>query len=305
MLAWDDLRLFLAIARAGSLTAAAAQVGVNQSTMSRRLAALEAAVGQVLVERVPGGPGGHGVYVCTPAGERMVRAVERIEGEVHAMMRDLGLGPVGLEGAVRLSAPEALASHFLAPRLPALRAEHPGLAIELVTDERPRLGRRDADLGLTLGLPTEPDLFVRKLGEVVFAAYAAKSYVAEHGWPEAGEVGPGLGGHAAIGYTDDQADLPEAAWFNRLAKGARPVLRTSAILSQFEAVRAGVGIAALPCYLADPAGSLVRLTDPAQGPRREIWLGVHRDLRHAPRLRAVIEFLSGMVRRERNLLGGA
>jgi molybdate transport repressor ModE-like protein len=304
MLAWDDLRLFIAIVRAGSLTAAAAQVGVNQSTMSRRLAALEAAAGQPLLERVPGGPGGHGVYVCTPAGERMMRTVERIEGEVQGLTRDLGLGSVGLEGTVRLSAPEALASHFLAPRLPALRAEHPGLAIELVTDERPSLGRRDSDLGLTLGLPSEPDLFVRKLGEIVFAAYAARSYVADHGLPEAGDAGPGFSGHTAIGHTDDQGDLPEAAWFARLARGARPALRTSAILSQFEAVRAGVGIAALPCYLADPAGGLVRLTDPATGPRREIWLGVHRDLRHAPRLRAVIEFLSAMVKRERDLLQG-
>jgi DNA-binding transcriptional LysR family regulator len=298
MLPWDDLRLFLAIARAGNLTAAAAQVGVNQSTMSRRLAALEEEAGQPLVERTPAG------YVCTPAGERVVRAVERMEGEALALARDLGHGPVGLEGVVRVSAPEALGSHFLAVRLSGLKAAHPGLAIELVTDERPSLGRRDADLGLTLGLPSEPDLFVRKLGDIAYAAYVAETYVGEHGRPDPGEDGGGLSGHAAIGYTDEQGELPEAAWFARLARGARPILRTSAVLGQLEAVRAGIGIAALPCFLGDREQGLLRLTDPGVGPRREIWLGVHRDLRHAPRLRAAIDFLSGLMRRERGLLTG-
>ena len=301
MLFWDDLRLFLAITRSGSLTAAAEQVGVNQSTMSRRLAALEAAAGQPLVERTPVG------YVCTPAGERVLQAVERMEGEAIALARDLGQGSIGLEGVVRLSAPEGLGSHFLARRLAGLKAAHPGLALELLADDRPSLGRRDADLGLTLGLPSEPDLFVRKLGEIAFAAYAAETYLAERGRPEAGEAGEGgggLSGHDAIGHLDEHGDLPEAAWFARIARNTRPVLRTSAVLGQMEAARAGLGIAVLPCYLADGTAGLVRLTDPADGPRREIWLGVHRDLRHAPRLRAAIDFLSGLIRRERALLAG-
>ncbi len=298
---WDDLRLVLQIHRLGSLTAAGQALGLNQSTVGRRLAALQDGLGDQLFERTPRG------YVATPAGHRLALAAERMAAVVDDLQAELSGAPAGLEGPLRITAPDLLIASFLAARLVSFAAHHPGLGIELVSDERPpALSRRESDLALRFAVPDRPELFVRRLGTVAFAVYAAPSYVVaaqldpqERRTPDAGC----FAGSDAIGPPEELSTGPEALWFARLARGARPALRVDGALAQLAAVKTGLGLALLPCFLADPE-RLTRLTAPAACPTRELWLAVHRDLRNMPRLRSAIDFLTTLTRQERTTLTG-
>jgi DNA-binding transcriptional LysR family regulator len=284
---WRDLRLFLAIVRAGSLTAASRRLGVNQSTVSRRLLALEEAVGTRLLERTPEG------YRPTAAGERVLPAAERLEAEAFACERALTGLERRVEGTVRLTATEGVATAFVAPALEPLRRAHPALEVEVLVDSRAlSLSRREADLALRLARPRQPGLVTRRLAEIASALYASPRYLAERGRPRTED---GLRGHAVLAYDESLAAVPEARWIASKAREAERVLRTNSVLVQLQAARAGLGLALLPCYLAEGAG-LERALPLAAGIRRELWLAVHADLRGTARIRAVIDFLAARAK---------
>ncbi|MCW0180916.1 LysR family transcriptional regulator [Zavarzinia sp.] len=299
---WDDLKIALAIARHGTLTAAGRALGLNQSTMGRRLAAMEAVIGQPLFERQGTS------LMATELGSRVVAAAEHVAGTMAELQVELAGGPTALEGILRLSAPELLIAPFLASRLAPFIASHPGLAVELVADERPPvLARRDSDIALRFSLPDQAELFVRRVAFIAFAVYASPRYVLSAGLDPEERRSPVAGtfsGCDAVGPPPELSGAADAQWFATVARGARPALRVDGIAAQLAAIKAGLGVGLLPCFIGDDEG-LTRLTAPGACPLREVWLAVHRELRHAPRLRAMIDQLSAVMKRERPALMGA
>lgn len=285
---WDDLQSFLAICRHRSLSAAATALGVQQSTMSRRLAALETRAGARLLQRTPTG------FLPTQAGEAILGNVERIEHETLAIGRILTGQDARLVGPIRLTAVETLVAEVLAPMLADFAARHPGVELEVIADFRTlSLTRREADIALRLARPTREDLAARKVGEIAFGFYAARDYLDRHGMPE---FGAGAAGHRVIlGTADLMPTTPELRLLATHAARADVALRTASRYSQRAACLAGMGIACLSRYLADDAG-LVRLSPPSLPDPREMWLAVHADMRHMPRIRALSDFLADGLR---------
>ena len=296
MFGWDDARYFLEIHRAGSLSAAGRGLRVNQSTVGRRLAALESVLGVRLFDRTPEG------YVLTPAGEVLLPRAERMEEEALAAARDVAGGEARLAGTVRLTAPEAFGSRFLTARLADFHRRYPDITLELVADNRAfSLSRREADVALRLARPVQPLLVTRQVAEVGTTLYASKDYLAARGKPRPGHQ---LSGHQLIGFDETFQPEAEVRWLAQHARSARVVFKSNSPQSQLAAAEAGMGLALLPCYLADPVPGLVRVLPVSKGVVRGLWLVLHRDLRHTARVRALADFLSETLHRERAVLRG-
>jgi DNA-binding transcriptional LysR family regulator len=283
---WSDFRYFLAIARSGSLSGAARLLQVDQSTVGRRLATLEGAVGTRLFDRTPDG------YMLTAAGESVCGDIERLEQGFLAVERRLSGGDARIEGVVRIATTEAFGSAFLVPRLAALRQAHPELSIELLSGiERVDLGRREADIAVRLGAPPkQPNLVVREVGTVSFALYAAPSYLADRKRPT---PRGGLRGHAIVGYGGDMAGVPISRWLDEHARGAEVAFRANTIGAVYEAVCAGLGVGALPCVLGDRSLTRIGSVDVTSTP---IWTVVHEDLIRSARVRAALAFVRDAIR---------
>jgi DNA-binding transcriptional LysR family regulator len=287
-MSWDDLRHFLALAGTGSLSAAARRLGVDHTTVARRVDALEAALGVRLLDRLARG------WHLTPEGERLAEDAARVEDEILRLERR-ARGVAGVAGTVRISAPPVLASRFLAPRLGPLRAAHPSIEIELIGEPRAAsLGRREADIAIRLSRPTDGALVTRRLALLAYGLYAGAAYAART--PPAAYV--------FLGYDDSLGDVPQQRWLLRAAAGRPCVLRANDLATIHEATRAGLGVAALPRFLADDDPALIEIETSEPAVSREIWLIVHPDLRRSPRVRAVMDALVAMVERHRAVLEG-
>ena len=287
MLDWDDLRTFLAIARHGTLSAAARALGVQQTTMGRRLAGLQHRAGAVLLQKTPRG------YTPTAAGEAILGNVERIEAEALAVERRITGRDVRLEGMVRITTVESFAVEIVMPVLAGLRARHPGIDIELMAEVRNlNLTRREADVALRMARLDRQDLTVRRIGLLGYGLYASRAYLEARGVPAFDRGGEG---HDLILTQPEQMEGPEMAWVTAILPRGAPALRTNSRYSHRAAAVAGLGIACLARYLGD-AGDLVRLDPPTPPPVRELWLAVHTDIRHMPRIRAVTEALAAGVK---------
>ena len=283
MLDWDDLRHFLAIARQGTLSAAARSLGVRQSTMGRRLAALETRTGAKLLQRTPRG------YVLTSTGEAILGNVERIEGEALAVERVITGKDVRLEGSIRVTTVETLAAEMLTPIFHAFQEAYPGITIELVTDARNlSLTKREAEVALRLSRPTQQELVARRVTDFSVAIYAAQSYLDRHGAPD---FAAGAPGHRRILVQEDLMQVPDMQWYQAMTAEADIVLRSNSRFTHVAAAVDGMGLACLARYLGD-SRKLVRLQPAVPPPLREIWMVVHQDIRHMPRIRAFSEFLT-------------
>jgi DNA-binding transcriptional LysR family regulator len=292
---WNDLRYLLALRDQGSLSAAARYLRVNQATVGRRLTALQKDVGVPLVERSSQG------MRLTPAGEQAVLAARRMEETTATLERQLAGAEPKVAGAVRITAPDTVASQVLAPHLPELRERHPELRLELLASARAvNLSRQEADVAVRLFRPREPTLAVRRLGTLAFALYASPEYVRRHGRPHPDS----LREHVLLGDDDSVAGTPEKQWLEEVGQGAHFALRSNSRYAQLAAARAGAGVALLPCYLADAEPGLVRLCEPEVVPPREAWLVVHQDLQRVLRVRAVIDFVGEIFTREKHRLRG-
>lgn len=290
---WDDVRTFLAIARERTLSGAARVLGVQQSTMSRRLAAMEAGAGARLLQRTPRG------YALTALGEAVLGNAERMEAEAIAVERLVQGCDVALSGVVRLTTVEVMAEMIVPAAVARLQQRYPGIGVDVFSDGRTfNLSRREADLAIRMTRFDGGDLVTRRMGVSASALYASRGWLALHGTP--GDGGP----QAVITVQEDQAQLPEPRWLAERLPGARVALRTNSRSAQLAAVRHDLGLACLPCLIADAAPDLVRLSEPDEAPAREVWLGVHADLRHMPRIRAVIEALDQAFAAARDALAG-
>lgn len=283
MLDWDDLRFFLAIARLRSLSAAARELRVTQSTVGRRLASLESGLGARLLHRTPEG------YVPTLAGEAIMGQAERVEAEMRAVERTVGGRDAQLEGVVRVTAVDSLASHVLVPCFAALQAGSPEVALELVAEVRHlSLSMREADVAVRLAPFEGHDLVVRRIGTLAYALYASPAYLARHGPPD---FAAGCAGHRLVAGLDG-AEVPQVAgWLAEIAPRASVALRTDSPEAQLRGALCGAGIACLARLRGDAFGDQLCRIAPPQGPATAIgiWLAVHKDNRRTPRIRLVMD----------------
>ncbi|HUC72161.1 MAG TPA: LysR family transcriptional regulator [Stellaceae bacterium] len=290
---WDDIRIFLAVARHGSLRAAGRALGLSQPTVGRRLAAFEQTFGgPTLFDRLPDG------LRLNAAGEALVAAAERLESAALALERRRIAGSPSLSGTVRVSVGEwaegLLARHSGRTHAGGLPQ---GITLELVeSPQTANLARRDADLALRHGVPEAGNLFVSKVGAIAGALYRRH---------DGGRADLGRGA-AWVTYTEEQAHYVSARWLDQQIRnsGGRVVLRGSNLTMRAEAIRAGVGVGLLPCYAGDSDPLLERVTDPVPELTADYWVIVHRDLRHAACVRAVIDWIRGLFERHRDALAG-
>jgi DNA-binding transcriptional LysR family regulator len=287
MFEWDDARHFLALQRTGSLSAAARQLGVNQSTVGRRLVALEERLRTKLFFRTRDG------YRIAPAGERLLAHAERMEDEAIAIAREISGQETTLTGSLRITAPDFFGAHVVAPLLAAFHARYPEIELELDTDNRVRsLTKREADMAIRIGDAAESGVVVRKLSPFASALYASSAYLQARGRPR----GLDFTGHDLIGFGEPVARIADSLWLLEHASTGRIVFRSHNTAAQLQACLDGMGIGPLPRYVGDPQPDLVRLDPPPVVVRQDIWLVVHEDLRHTARVRVCADFLAAGIR---------
>jgi len=284
---WSDLYFFLAVARAGRLTMAARRLGVDHSTVSRRIAALEAALHTRLFDRRQTG------YTLTEQGERLLASVEAIESTTGKIASQIGGADTSAAGSVRIGSPDGFGALFLAPRLGKLLDAHPGLEIELMATPRIfNLSKREADLAIGLSRPKEGRLHARKMTDYNLCLYAAPSYIAKRG-PIRDRKD--LIAHDFIGYIDDLIYAPELDYMAEIARDLRPRLKTSSPNAQLRATAAGHGICMLPCFMAMTEPSLVPVLHKQITLDRTLWLIMHSDMRDLARVRVTADFIVEQV----------
>jgi DNA-binding transcriptional LysR family regulator len=295
---WNEPRLVLAVARAGSLTQAAKALGIDHSTVFRRLNALEERLGVRFFERLPGG-----AYKATAAGERMAAAAERIEDEAISLERDLTGRDYRLAGRLRVTSSETLAYRLLTREIASFRVAHPGIMVELVIDNRVlSLSRREADVALRPVRPKEGDLWGRKLADVAWTVYGSRAYLNENGFPSSAAE---LACHALVCWDENAVGIGAADWLASVAPEDRITYRTTSLVNQLVAAKAGIGLAVLPCYLGDPEADLVRaLPDPVPELQAELWIVTHADLKRTARVRVFLDLVGGGLARHRDLFSG-
>jgi DNA-binding transcriptional LysR family regulator len=286
---WDLLQSFLAVARAGRLTVAAKRLGVDHSTLSRRLAALEAALGAKLFDRALSG------YSLTHQGEDLLVRAEAMESTALAIQSDVGQERARVSGTVRIGTPDGFGTAFLAPVIHELTAAQPALQIDLVaTPFGFSLSKREADIAVSLSRPAEGRLHVRKLTDYRLGLYAAAAA------PEAWRQPRHLEDAARlpfISYIDDLLYTPELDYAPAALKTVEPRLRSSTVVAQHQACAAGAGLCILPCFLADADTRLVRVLPEAVNLLRSFWMIVHSDMRDLARIRVTGDFIAGAVHR--------
>jgi DNA-binding transcriptional LysR family regulator len=226
-----------------------------------------------------------------------------MEEEAIAIEREVSGQATSLVGIVRLTAPDGLGSVFLVPLLAQLRAHNPGIELELAAENRVfSLSKREADMALRVGKPAESLVVARHVADLGYALYASRAYVDEHGRPPDDD----FSGHTFVAYEEPfSSTTPEGIWLAARTSHATCALRTSSTHVQLRAALAGMGLVVLPCYIADPEPSLVRLRPPSQVVTSRVWLVVHPDLRHAARIRATADFLAEAIEKRRPELAGA
>lgn len=291
---WDDLRVFLAVARSGQLLAAARRLGLNHATVSRRLGALEEALAAKLVDRRTTG------CVLTPAGEKFLETAERVEGEMLAARAEIGEEDIAVAGTVRLGAPDGFGVAYLAPRLGELCMRHPDLTLQLVPVPRAvSLSRREADMAITVDRPEHGRLAARKLVDYELALFASRAYVEAAGTPRTSSE---LKDHALVGYVEDLVYSATLAYADEIDRAFRPRFEIASSLGQTEAVRAGAGIGILHSFIAHSDPNLIQVL-PALTIRRTYWLVIHESVRELRRVRTVADFIVESVEKDRKLFG--
>jgi DNA-binding transcriptional LysR family regulator len=291
---WNDFRYFLAIVRAGSFAGAARELGVEHTTVGRRLAALETALGTRLFVRGPEG------LTITAAGRDVLPLCEELAARAQAIERRVGGEAGRIEGTVRVAVSEALSAYFI-KQSSALRERHPGLTVEMVIgNQASDLLRGEADLAVRARPVTEPDLVARKLTCAGWSMYASTEYVARRGTPPDPEA---LAGHDVIAFDDSMAQTPGRTWFDAHAKGCNVALRGNSVVGVLNAALCGMGVAVIPCFLGESEPQLRRLTPRVLG-ARDIHLVVHPDLARVARIRAVMDFIVELFERDTALWTG-
>jgi DNA-binding transcriptional LysR family regulator len=274
---WNDLRYFLAIHRSGTLSAAARVLRVNQSTVSRRLAAAEAALGSQLFERAGS------TLLPTDAGKSVVEYAERVERELLSLEEHIAGADQRPHGVVRITSVPTLINRLLIPRLPSLLQRCPGLRIEAIAEVRSiRLTQRETDIALRLLRPQAGSAICRRIGTLSYAVYAAEDKDASDlPW---------------VTYEEGYAHLPQARWVARHRDSIKHIpITVSDGDSLLQAVQSGIGRGVLPTFVADRVPGLVRVSPGPPILQRDVWLVVHPELRKIARVSAVLNWLDEVM----------
>lgn len=294
MLNSDELRMFLAVMREGNMLAAARRIGMDHSTIARRMTNMERTLGARLFNRSPRG------VMPTPAAFALVDHAERIESELLAAMSSVAGHDREVEGVVRLATPEACASHLIAPHVAHLRVRHPRLTLELASESRvASLSKREADLAVMLNPPPKGRLVTRKLADYRLALYGSRPYLEREGIPQ---TRTDLAHHGFISYIDDLVGFPEMIALDELLPGANVRFRASSSAAQHAAIAAGMGLGMLHVFAAANDPNLIRILPSDLEVQRSYWLVMHADLQALPRVRAVVDFLNDVMRNRRDQL---
>lgn len=293
---WNTLRAFLAVARTGRLTAAAQRLRADHTTIARHIAALEKALDARLFDRSPTG------YSLTVHGERLMATAEGVESLALAAQSSLGGADLSVAGVVRIGAPEGFGSHFLAPLLPELAEQHPDLEIELVaTSGLVSLSKREADIAIALSPPREGRLVARKLTDYRLSLYGAPSYLEWAGMPRTRLE---LGAHRFVGYIEDLLHAPELDYMQAPDVAISVKFRSSNLIAQMKAARAGAGLCVLPEFMAEGRSDLIKVLPELVGMDRSFWLITHADLKDLARIKAVNGFIVQAVKSARAVFAG-
>ncbi|QID16223.1 LysR family transcriptional regulator [Nitrogeniibacter mangrovi] len=277
-LQWDDVRHFLALARQGSLSGAARTLGVEHTTVARRVEALEHALGIRLFDRLPRG------WSLTAEGETLMAQAGRMDDEAQAFSRT-ALGVSSLQGTVRLSAPPVFAGHFLVPALAARRDRWPNIDLEVIGEARDaNLARGEADLAIRLSRPTAPGLATRPIGRMGYGLYGARGYAQRpaHEW-------------TFLGYDDPLVQVPQQRWLRDIAGTRRFVFRSNDLAALLGAARHGLGVTVLPHFLAADDPSVAPIDPPGCDIVRDIWLVMHPDVKRSPRVRLIADLVADVI----------
>lgn len=289
---WDDVRIFLAVARTGQILAASKRLGLNHATLSRRLTSLEEALKTRLFIRRTNG------CELTSEGEVFLASAERMETEMLAAQANLGHTDTAIAGTVRVGAPDGFGVSFLAPRMGRLIERYPELKIQLVPVPRSfSLSQREADIAITLERPEQGRLVSSKLTDYTLGLYASRDYLTRHGKPDDIEA---LKAHPRIGYVEDLIFTASLNFSGEVMRSWDAGFEISTAIGQTEAVRSGAGIGILHDYIARQYHELVRIL-PDVSIRRAYWTTYHESARDLLRVRSVIDFLQELVDEERQI----
>jgi DNA-binding transcriptional LysR family regulator len=297
MFDWNDLKVFLAVARHGSTIAAAKVLQINQSTVQRRLAELERRVGRPLVKRHPTG------YRLTEFGEGLLAQTSAVGDAVQALEHQIELLRRDVTGVIRVTGPEPLVYRIMQSNLlDRFHARHPGLRVEFVmSDKYLDIAKGDADVALRSGDTEDNELVGRKIADSVWAVYASRQYIERCGQPASAEE---LLQHDLIGFEESMAKHRASQWLRQVAPQGRIVARNNSVLGLLYSAKAGVGVAALPTAIADAEPDLVRVFGPVPELAR-IWrLLTTPELRQTPRVNAFFDFIVEDIDALRSILTG-
>ncbi len=286
---WDDLRYFLELARQKRLSRAGRRLGVDHTTVARRIEQLETDLGCRLFESTAEG------YVPTDAGQRLLSHAESVESSVQLLGEEARGQELQAGGTVRIGAPEGFGTAFLMPRMNRLMEDHPELNIELLTLPRfPNLATREADLIVTLDPPRQGRYIATRLTDFSYGLFASRDYLARHG-PVRSRAA--LAGHRLVGYIDEMLPSPQLNYLDQLMPKHPLRIASSGMLAQLAAVRAGLGLGVLAHYLAQGTGLIALL------PREAVWvhtfwLATHADGYRLRRVRVLWDYIRKLVEAE-------
>ncbi|MCT9625863.1 LysR family transcriptional regulator [Pseudarthrobacter equi] len=291
----DDLLVLLEVSRSAKFTTAAQALGLNHTTVSRRIAALEKSLGGRVLARAAGG------WELTELGGRAVRVAEQVE-EVLATLGPGGRAPDPITGVVRMTATDGFSAYIAAPAVARLRRAHPGLSVEVVTMTRRALQQRSGlDIEVVVGEPQVHRAEAVRLGEYMLGMYASRAYLAEHGTPA---TVADLNGHPLVYFVDSMLQVDDLDAPRRLVPAMRDGLTSTNVFVHVEATRAGAGIGFLPCFMGDLHDDLVRLLPDRIAELLPYWMVLRPDSMRRPAVAAVVQALREQVTMHREKLLG-
>ena len=288
---WTDLQVFLALARTGQMSRAGAALGIDGTTVSRRLRRLEGVLGQILFEQTREG------QILTEAGEALLVRVEGMASAAAEIGEGSEAGEDGLHGGLRISVSEGFGTWFLGRHLPDFAARHPRLTLDLVASSGfLSLSKREADMAVMLSRPRAGPVIAGKLSDYALGLYASQQYLAARNAPQRPQ--DLAQGHRLVGYIPDLLYAPELRYLDEIHPGLSPTIRSSSINAQYRLIAAGAGIGVLPCFIGHGDRALVPVL-PQCRIVRTFWLVTHKDTHQLARVRTAKDWLADKVRQHR------
>ena len=290
---WHDIKIFLQVARTGKLSAAATALQIDSSTVSRRLHQLEKQLNVSLFER---GLSGH---MLTEEGQKLLTSAMQMDSTLQQSIASLQGIDSEEAGNVRLGCTEAFGSFFIAPKLPKFYQTYPKVSIDILPLSRlVKLSKYEADIAVSVGQPKNTSMIVSKLCDYRLKIYASKQYLAKNPIQSISE----LSRHTWVGYVDDSDFSAQLNFLNDIAPNTSPIMRSTSILSQFMAIKNGLGLAVLPCFLADKDEELQSIFDNEIDLVREFWLMAQADRKRIKRIEMVWSYLKDIVIQQKHIL---